>query len=178
MSDPAPPQGPYQTPGGAPPAPYGAPERASGAALASYGQRVGAYLIDGVIAAIPGLIGYILIFVAAAAANDGRANGGLAAIGGLLILVSVLFAIWNQGWRQGATGQSIGKGIMKIKLVRAADGVPPGGGVGLGRWFIRQILSGLTSGVYGVITLLWPLWDERRQTLDDKILSTLVVEAR
>jgi hypothetical protein len=27
------------------------------------------------------------------------------------------------------------------------------------------------------VDLLWPLWDERRQTLDYKIVSTLVVEA-
>jgi uncharacterized RDD family membrane protein YckC len=178
MSDPAPPQGPYQNPGSAPPAPYGAssaPVRASGAPLASYGQRVGAYLIDGVIASVALVPGCILLFVGAAAGDNG--NGALVALGGLLIVVGALFTVWNVGWRQGATGQSIGKGVMKIKLVRVADGVPPGGGVGLGRFFIRQILAGLT-GIYGLLTLLWPLWDERRQTLDDKIVGTLVVEAR
>jgi uncharacterized RDD family membrane protein YckC len=178
MSDPAPPQGPYQNPGSAPPAPYGAssaPVRASGAPLASYGQRVGAYLIDGVIASVALVPGFVLLFVGAAAGDNG--NGALVALGGLLIVVGALFTVWNVGWRQGATGQSIGKGVMKIKLVRVADGVPPGGGVGLGRFFIRQILAGLT-GIYGLLTLLWPLWDERRQTLDDKIVGTLVVEAR
>ena len=181
MSDPAPPQGSYQNPGSAPPAPYGAsaaPVRASGAPLASYGGRVAAYLIDGVIASVPGLVGYILIIAAVASANDGGSlNGGLAFIGGVLLLVSFLFAVWNQGWRQGTTGQSIGKGVMKIKLVRVADGIAPGGGVGLGRFFIRQVLAGIT-GIYGLLTLLWPLWDERRQTLDDKIVGTLVVDAR
>jgi uncharacterized RDD family membrane protein YckC len=178
MSDPAHPQGPYQNPGSAPPAPYGAsaaPVRASGAPLASYGQRVGAYLIDGVIALVALVPGYILFFVGAAAGDNG--NGALVALGGLLIVVGALFTVWNVGWRQGATGQSIGKGVMKINLVRLADGVPPGGGVGLGRFFIRQVLAGIT-GIYGLLTLLWPLWDERRQTLDDKIVGTLVVEAR
>jgi uncharacterized RDD family membrane protein YckC len=94
------------------------------------------------------------------------------------MLAALLFSVWNVGWRQGATGQSIGKGILRIRLVRMADGVPPGGGIGLGRYFIRTILGGVTSGVYTLVTLLWPLWDERRQTLDDKIVSTLVVEAR
>jgi uncharacterized RDD family membrane protein YckC len=205
MSDPAPPQGPYQAPGSPyqppsapsyqppaappaqqPPQPYGtggwsgmqAPAAVAGA-LASYGQRVGAFLIDGVINAVALAPGYLLLLTGAAAAGDGGgAGGGLAAIGALLLLVGWLFSIWNMGWRQGATGQSFGKGIMKIKLVRMADGQPPGGGLGLARLFIRGGLGAVTGGIYSLLTLLWPLWDEQRQSLDDKILSTLVVEAR
>src|SRR6266550_2685165 len=98
MSDPAPPQGPYQQqPYGQPqypqqgyppqqqgyqqppqqyqqgyntPAPAGwssAPAQANVGNLATYGQRVGAYLIDGLIAFIAILPGYALFFIGAAA---------------------------------------------------------------------------------------------------------------
>jgi uncharacterized RDD family membrane protein YckC len=55
--------------------------------------------------------------------------------------------------------------------------VPPGGGIGLGRYFVRQLLGGVSAGIYTLLTYLWPLWDERKQSLDDKIFSTLVVRA-
>jgi uncharacterized RDD family membrane protein YckC len=202
MSDPAPPQGPYQAPGSpyqqpsapqyqqpsAPPYQQSSPQPYGGGgwsnmpaqtgALASYGQRVAAYLIDAVIASLAFVPGYALFFIGLAAAGEGgSANGGLVAIGGLLMLVAFLFILWNLGVRQGSTGQSIGKGVMKIKLVRMADGMPPGIGIAIGRYFIRGALGSVTFGIYSFLTLLWPLWDERRQTLDDKILSTLVVEA-
>lgn len=32
------------------------------------------------------------------------------------------------------------------------------------------------SNVYSLVTYLWPVWDNRRQTIDDKIVHTLVVQ--
>src|SRR6185312_9317270 len=36
------------------------------------------------------------------------------------------YALWNFGYRQGTTGSSIGKGIMKFKVVSEATGQPLG----------------------------------------------------
>jgi uncharacterized RDD family membrane protein YckC len=170
-------------PGAMPPVPQGAGFRAGppplpgGAVLASYGQRVGAYLIDALIALLLTVPGTAVIVAGALAGGGDEPNGVLIALGVPLILAGVAVHVWNQGWRQGASGQSWGKGFTHVRLVRAADGRPPGGPVGLGRWFLRQLLGNASGGVYTIVTLLWPLWDERRQTLDDKILSTLVVQA-
>jgi uncharacterized RDD family membrane protein YckC len=218
MSDPAPPQGPYQQQPygqpqypqqGYPPQQQGYPPQQQGyqqppqqyqqgyntpapagwssapaanvGNLATYGQRVGAYLIDGLIASIALLPGYALFFISAAAASN-KNGGGIGSLFGILAFVLFLaggaFTIWNVGWRQGSRGQSIGKGVMKIKLVKLDTGQPPGGGLGIGRYLIRAALGGVSFGIYSLLTVLWPLWDERRQSLDDKILSTLVVEAR
>ena len=49
--------------------------------------------------------------------------------------------------------------------------------MGLGRLLLRGFLGSITGGIYTVLTYLWPLWDERVQTLDDKIWSTLVIDA-
>jgi len=52
-----------------------------------------------------------------------------------------------------------------------------GGWIGLGRFLVRTLLGAITGGVYTILTYLWPLWDEKKQTLDDKIFGTLVVRA-
>ena len=51
------------------------------------------------------------------------------------------------------------------------------GGAGLGRLLLRQLLGGASCGLYAFATYLWPLWDPQRQSLDDKIVRTLVVRA-
>lgn len=171
---------PYGTSGyGAPPG-YGT-GLPPGVELASWGQRAVALLLDGLLSALLFIPGVLLIGIGAAMADD---DGGADAVSGTLIGVGIalcvaalVVGIWNAGWRTGKHGWSWGKQIMKIKLVRIADGVPPGGGVGLGRYLVRTLLGNISFGIYTLLTYLWPLWDERRQSLDDKIFSTLVVNA-
>ena len=201
MSTPPPPQDPYRQQGlgqqqgyGQPPQWPSAPPLGAGQSwapapagdvrgrpLAEYAQRVWAWLIDTLIAAALQLPGVALILVAVLpAAGDptpAEVNGGLLAIGILLAVVGVLIAWWNQGWRQGVTGQSWGKQARRIRLVSERDGEPIGGGLGLARFLIRALISGVV-GVYWLITVLWPLWDDKRQTLEDKMLKTLVVSER
>ena len=168
---------PYGGAWGAPPG-IGLPP---GVRLASYGQRAAALLLDalfGFLLAIPGIV---LIIIGVVRAEDRGSFDGvsttLIVLGALLEVAAVIVQLWNQGWRQGAQGWSWGKQVLRIKLLRIADGQPPSGGVGLGRLLVRGLLGGVTGGVYTVLTYLWPLWDERRQTLDDKIFSTIVAEA-
>jgi len=186
-------QQPYgQQPYGQYPAPpygsgaYGAPPGYGtglppGVELASWGQRAVALLLDSLFSAllfIPGVI--VLAIGAASSDDDGSVNavsGTLIAIGIALCVAAIAVGIWNLGWRMGKHGWSWGKQVMKIKLVRLAEGVPPGGGVGLGRYLVRTLLGNISFGIYTLLTYLWPLWDERKQSLDDKIFSTLVVKA-
>ena len=168
-------------PYGAPPG-YGPPGAGipAGVHLATWGQRAAALLLDGLFGALLFIPGFILLVLGAVRANNtgGDAASAILIIVGILLLIAALVVqLWNQGWRQGSEGWSWGKQVLRIKLVRVADGRPPGGGVGLGRLLLRGLLGSITGGIYTVLTYLWPLWDERRQTLDDKIFSTLVVNA-
>lgn len=137
-----------------------------GPPLASWGQRVGATLLDAVIGLGIYLAGLLL----------GAIMGAISDAVGLLFLVlggfaSFAFAIWNLV-RQGQTGQTVGKGVLKIRLVRL-DGInPPGIGMSIGRAFLHII-----DGIPCYIGYLWPLWDEKKQTFADKILNTVVVAA-
>jgi uncharacterized RDD family membrane protein YckC len=142
-----------------PPARYGFP------LLATYGQRVGGFLID---IGIPGGLLVVVLIAALAARNViviGLVYPGAAVVG-------LTFLLWNSGYRQGRTGQSLGKSVLGIRLVRAGTGAPVGFGRATGRQ-AAHLLDGLPLG----LGYLWPLWDEQRQTFADKVCSTIVVQA-
>ena len=154
---------------------------------ASYGSRAGALLLDILftfLVTLPGIIVLIAAFATAQTETDAAGtttitdiSGGLLGLALVLLLLAVVFQFWNSGWRNGAKGCSLGKQVVGIRMVSMATGQAPGGWVGIGRFLIRNLLGAVTSGVYTILTLLWPLWDDKRQTLDDKILSTLIVRA-
>lgn len=165
----------YGTPWGAPPPGYGAVN----ADFASWGARAGALLLDvlfTILLYVPGLA--LIIAAGATAENEDDVNGALVAVGGLLLLAALIVQLWNQAWRQGSQGWSWGKQVVGIKLVKAATMQPPGGWLGVGRFLLRNLLGNVTFGVYTLLTYLWPLWDDKKQSLDDKILSTYVVNAK
>lgn len=94
----------------------------------------------------------------------------LLVLGGLLALG---ISVWNRAFRQGRTGQSIGKKMLGMRLVREADGRPMGAGMS----FVRELAHSLDSCLgYFPLGYLWPLWDDRNQTWADKLTSTVVVD--
>ena len=147
---------------------------------ARYGLRVKAALIDFVIgmaaAAVP-IIVFILAIVSIVARDDDTVTSGegwaifFSVIGFLFWL---LWAGWFFGYRQGKSGTTPGKRAAGICLVSIKTGVVPGGGTGVGRWLLPHLLNSF-AGVYWIIDLLWPLWDDDNQRLTDKIVSTQVV---
>ena len=84
---------------------------------------------------------------------------------------ALLFPLWNSIVRQGQTGQTIGKSRQKIKLISDKTGGP----VGVGSAFLRYLIGGvLTSICY--LDVLWPLFDEQKKRITDKILDFSVVD--
>jgi uncharacterized RDD family membrane protein YckC len=175
-----PPQPPYGQPYGTPaqagygqpaPPPGGyVPDQAGyymGRTLANWPQRVGAYLIDYLIAAVPIFLAVLLF-----SGNDpGQApNAGAGVVAFLLYLVGFGIWIYNRAIQQGRTGQSWGKQVLNLRLVRMADGQPMGGGMA----FVRD-LAHILDALPCYIGYLFPLWDARRQTFADKIMSTVVL---
>jgi uncharacterized RDD family membrane protein YckC len=122
--------------------------------------RVLGYLVDYFVVAIP----VALLYFFGVAIGD--------TFGGLIVLFGWLLGIglwvWNRGIKQGA-GQSIGKEMMGTRLVAAQTGLPVGTGMALLR-DIAHILDSLPC----YIGWLWPLWDVKRQTFADKVVSTFV----
>jgi uncharacterized RDD family membrane protein YckC len=89
---------------------------------------------------------------------------------GLASLAIFVYAIWNFGYRQGTTGSSLGKSVLKIKVVSENTGQP----IGFGLSIVRQ-LAHIVDAIICYIGFLFPLWDAKRQTLADKIMTTVVL---
>ena len=151
----------YGQPFGAPVSPFGVP---GGPQLAGWGSRVGASLLDGLIVSV---VYYVPLLLGVLSGSDAAA-ALLAAVG---LLGGLAFSIWNYV-RQGRTGQTIGKGVTGIKVLREQDGQVLGAGLSIGRAF-THILDAIPC----YLGFLWPLWDAKKQTFADKILNTVVVKA-
>jgi uncharacterized RDD family membrane protein YckC len=67
--------------------------------------------------------------------------------------------------------------MLGIMVVHEETGQLIGGPAGLLRWFVGFVISLVTLGIGGLVDSLWPLWDKRSQTLHDKVVHTVVVEA-
>ena len=183
---PPPPGGGYQPPqaaAGYPPAPAAGGPALPADAYTPWQTRVLAWLIDAIPLLILEGIGWGLLLgtrETACVTDTSEYNmgefcaTGASTIGQISIALTAILAlaywIWNLGYRQGTTGSSIGKGIMKFKIVNENTGQP----VGFGMSVVRELIYWVAAGVCGIIwivAVLFPLWDPKRQTLVDKILT-------
>ncbi|AXG79803.1 RDD family protein [Streptomyces paludis] len=170
---------PQQAPQGVPPQGYGYPQQPGqpyGAypqgqpgygggmpELAHWGLRFGGKLIDGLLYVVPYFI------LVAGASSDGGIGPVLALVGGLAMLG---IFIW-QVIQEGSTGQTVGKKVVGIRLLRENDGQP----IGAGMAFVRG-LAHFLDNIACYIGWLWPLWDQKKQTFADKVCSTVVVKSK
>lgn len=171
-----------QPPYGAAPSPGYAPQ--PGAAYAGVGKRIIAYIIDGLIVGLGAIPGIILMFVGVAlAATTASSSGGqigdsaaAGAVGVFLLAYALMFvgviALWLYNcYLLGRDGATLGKRLMKVKVL---DG--PGQPLGFGKAFLREIVK-YALGSACFVLLLWPLWDDQKQGLQDKIFGTHVFDA-
>jgi uncharacterized RDD family membrane protein YckC len=84
--------------------------------------------------------------------------------------LALAYVLWNFGYRQGKTGSSLGKSVLRFVVVNDRTGQPIGFGQSIARLLVHVFLD---TACY--IGFLWPLWDARRQTFADKIVGTVCV---
>jgi len=154
-----------------------APEsRMLGAAqLAATGQRIGAFLIDIVLGAIGFIVAAAIVYIfyliaTGTTPSDELSDADAETLGGWVWGVWAIFFFLTT-WVLNATGGSLGKRIVGLRIVRD-DLRSPGVGVGLGR-----TLAAWLSWVPVGLGFLWGTWDARGQTWHDKMASTYVVRA-
>jgi len=145
---------------------YGQP--ASGN-FASWGSRVGSYLLDSLVTVPPYIVAVVLALVIGRNDND-TFNG----IGVLLLLLGALASlavwIWNRWIRAGKTGQSLGKKWMGSYLLNEQTRQP----IGAGNAFVRDLCHILDGICY--IGYILAAFDKKVQTFADKIMKTVVVK--
>lgn len=119
---------------------------------ASFGERLVAALIDGV------LVGVI---------NTLLTIGLRGAGGGLGLLIDFAYFGFFEG---GPAGQTVGKRVMNIRVIRYDTGGPLGWGTALLRHLCR-----ILSSIPCFLGFLWMLWDKEKMTWHDKLSGTVVV---
>ena len=168
---PAPPFSGYQPPFGYQQAGYSAAP--SSPPLASWIQRVLAYLVDYALS-LPFFIAMVL-FLPHLGSTQVNGVAKLTLTGGnwslvfLMYVLSLAFGVYNR-YYLGGQGQSIGKKALGLTLVAESTGQP----IGMGMAFVRDLAHGV-DGLMCDIGFLFPLWDEKRQTIADKMVGTLVI---
>jgi len=172
---PPPPTG-YGTAPGAyqPPPGYGAGTTGPVAeGLASFGQRVGATVIDTFILWVAMAAGFLVAAATVPVESFENPDPGPNAFGGLIMMLTWLISPAYFVIMEGRPdGQTLGKKAMGIRAVRKANGAPLGFGLAIGRYLARFV-DAITFG----LGLLWAAWDPLHQTFHDKIVGTLVVRS-
>ena len=127
-----------------------------GVQLADWASRLGGFLMDALLL-FAVLVPFYLLGLAAPVFVY---LGLLADLAGAVYL----------GAQIGESGQSPGMRVVGLRCVRKGTGEPIGSGLGV----VRMIASNLNS-IACYIGWLFPLWDANRQTLADKVMTTVVV---
>jgi uncharacterized RDD family membrane protein YckC len=136
---------------------------------ATFGRRVGAYILDAIPYLIIAAIGYTWALSAFSAALRGRVVS-LSLPYLLLLFGPLLYAVVL--WAMAAKGNSPGNALLGIRVVRD-NGALPGVGLGLGRLLLKGLLIGITF----YIGAFSPLWDKtgRRKGWWDSACKTVVL---
>jgi len=140
---------------------------------ASVGERVLAYLIDALIITAYYIVIYYLLF---ALLHMGDLVYGLDmwsqnAIHGIISLPVLFYALWQEALMEG---QSVGKRIMKIKVIKI-DGYQAGFGDYLVRWILRIVEVTPPLSFIGLISMMI---NGKTQRLGDMAAGTAVISLK
>jgi uncharacterized RDD family membrane protein YckC len=162
---------PVAAPAGAPLSPVVRPIDPN---LAGRGSRLLAVLIDGFLFALCCIPALIAMF-----AGDSSDNDTIKIIGGIIAGVAFLALLAIQIYLLTTRGQTIGKKMMSVKIVKYADGSSPGF---VHACLLRLIVPGFINGIpfvgslFPIVDACFIFGDERR-CIHDLIAGTKVVNA-
>ncbi len=149
------------------------------APLAHYGPRLGAWVLD-----------WVIVLIVTSAANAAFDTAKLAGwtfrihqthparvttfhYSVVSLVVDAAIAILYGGLLCGTRGQTVGMMALRLRAIDAESGSSIGVLRGLWR-ALFEYLCFIVFFVPWVIDMLFPLWDERNQTLHDKVSGTVV----
>lgn len=151
--------------------------------LASWGSRVGASLIDGLI--ICAIAAVIFVPLAAAFPFLTDSTGGVIALGlawlGGIFVFCIALALYAPILLVRWDGQTVGKRALRIRVIQTSgeqfDFVQAFVREGLVKGLLIALIAIFTFFLLPLVNYLWPLWDDENRCLHDFICSTRVVEA-
>ena len=148
---------------------------AEGIELAGRGSRLGAFFLDGIVAFVMIWLPASVLLLATGRLDDSaEIDGTTFATAGLLCLIGFIAWVWITALLVARNGQTIGKRLVEIRVVRS-----DGSQASLGRIFwLRNVVNGLLGIIplYGLVDILF-IFGQRRQCIHDLIADTIVVKA-
>ena len=135
------------------------PEGMTALEIASVGQRLGEWLVDGLIGILVGGVGFLVVAV-------------IGRFPQLPVFVFVIAYAVAYLWLVSTRGQSPGKMAIGIEIVRM-----DGSSLGFGGALTREIIGKIVSSLIFCLGYIWILFDSKRQGWHDKIAGTYVVKA-
>lgn len=138
------------------------------APLASPWTRLGAFIVNYLLFGLAMVPGIAILVV-----GEGARSDAIAAVGGLVLLASVVGFLLYQAVLLSREGQSLGKRLFELRIVDARDDSNPGFGRVIGSRFILMQALALIPFV-GLIDALM-IFTEEHKTLHDRLASTVVV---
>lgn len=159
-------------PGGAFCSGCGSKVTADGYVYATFGSRLGAYVIYWLVsAAMQFAAGFTigLMWAFTRAPSDGFSQPDTSGLQRVVVIVGFTLA-FLYAWRVNTVGQGLGKRVAGIRVVRLADGGDPGW-----RWGLVRTLGYLVCSVPVGLGFLWAARDPRHQGWHDKLAGTIVV---
>lgn len=136
--------------------------------------RLVARICDGIVLMV---VGFLPLIVGVQDFDD--ISGGSVGLNLGMLAVGLVYEVWLVA----ARGQTLGKMIMKIRIIRADNGLLPGWDQSSVRWLVPAVpgLIGVVPslGFVGLLSLVVYLsltWDKVRQGWHDKAAKTLVIK--
>jgi uncharacterized RDD family membrane protein YckC len=133
--------------------------------VAGVGERILAYLIDGLI-----MLAYIILAAFLMGGLDSSVGGEWLFISVIMLPLLLYFLLWESLW----DGQSPGKAALDLRVVKL-DGSKPAFSNYLVRWLLRIVDITITSGSVAVVTILL---NGKGQRLGDLAAGTTVISEK
>ena len=133
--------------------------------VAGVGERILAYLIDGLI-----LLAYIIVSIMLMGGLNVGTGAEWLFISVVFLPVFAYYLLWESLWN----GQSPGKAVLHLRVVKL-DGSKPAFSNYLVRWLLRIVDITITSGSVAVVTILL---NGKGQRLGDLAAGTTVISER
>ncbi len=137
---------------------------------ASWGRRLGAFIIDQIVV--------VVLLLADALVFAGVSATGLAVIAVLAAILGGILAFPGYyTYFHGKDGRTLGKRAFGIYVGKATTAGRIGYPEAFGRWAAQFLLMWFLSAIIFIpwlLNYLWPLWDKQHQCWHDKMASTSV----
>ena len=158
------------------------PDPAGRPALAGWGRRAGAQIIDGIIITIGALILFaVLAALGLTVDTDGGAAAFVVAAIVSVLVFSVVALLYAPLLMARTDGQTLGRMAMNIRVIRAGGERMTFGFALLREVLVKSLLVGVlasaTFGLAWLLDILWPLWDEENRALHDFVVNTRVIRS-